>query len=134
MKPLHTGSPGDFIPVTAYPAPIPVDRQAEALADIKRMHDELMLARTDIGQLKADLNREHDRVDMIVEERDRHRRDALTFRKLLIELSVQMTNIGLLTVKAQEIAKTVADLDAAETPPTEAVDRLEAAFKNGGAP
>lgn len=90
-----------------------VDRRAAVIADVKQMHDDFIALQQEIGQLRADLNRERDRVAMMIEERDRYRSEAMLFRNLLIELATQQTNIGLLTVKAQEIMRTVNDLDKA---------------------
>jgi chromosome segregation ATPase len=109
----------------------PEDRHAAALADIREMHAELAAAHQEIGQLKADLHREQDRVALLTDERTRYRTEALIFRSRLIELATAMTNIGLLTVTAQEIVKVVHELNEAETPSTEALAKLEEEFAKG---
>lgn len=91
------------------------DRRIEAIAEVKQMHDDLIALREENGQLKADLNRERDRVAMMIEERDRYRHESARFRSLLIELSTQMSNISLLTVKAQDVVRAVHEIDAADT-------------------
>jgi hypothetical protein len=103
-------------------APIDIDRRAAALADVHQMHDELTDAQAVVLQLRADLHREEDRCAMIVEERDRYRTESARFRKLLIELATQLSNIGLMTTKAQEIVRLVDDLDAAPTLPLDKSD------------
>lgn len=92
------------------------DRRIEAIAEVKQMHDDILALRDENGQLKADLHREQDRVTLVLEERNRYRHESVQFRKLLIELATQMTNISLLTVKAQEVVRAVHELDGTETP------------------
>ena len=96
-----------------------------ALARVNQMHDDLINANAVINQLRVDLNREHDRVTLTLEERDRYRHEAVRFRKLLIELATQMANIGLLTRKAEECVSIVGEMDAAPTPAAQTIDRLE---------
>jgi len=107
----------------------PRDRENEyrvaALARVNQMHDDLVQAQMIISQLRVDLGREHDRVMLTLEERDRYRHEAVRLRKLLIELATQMSNIGLLTRKADEVVNVVNEMDAAPTPPAEVIDRLE---------
>jgi FtsZ-binding cell division protein ZapB len=107
------------------------DRHAAALADIREMHTELGRLREENGQLKADLHHEKDRVVLLTDERTRYRTEALVFRSRLIELATAMSNIGLLTVAAQEIVKVVHELDQADTPSTEALALLEKEFAEG---
>lgn len=98
--------------------PTPVmspDRHAAALADVRAMHDELTSARATITDLNNDIHRLQDRVTLLVDERDRFRAESVVFRTKLIELATSMTNIGLLTVKAQEIVHTVEELNRADT-------------------
>ena len=110
--------------MTPIPSPA-AERQASALMEIKQMHDELNAAKAAIAQLKADLHREEDRVIMMVEERDRYRHEALRLRKLLNELTTQMTNISLLARKAEEFVREVDEMDSAATPPTAEIDKME---------
>ena len=109
-----------------------VDRRAAAVADVKQMHDDFNALLSEIGQLRADLNRERDRVSMMVEERNRYRAEAALLRNLLIELSTQMSNIGLLTVKAQEITRTVHDIDKSDTGTVERMAEETKATVNQG--
>jgi len=110
------------------------ERHATALADIKHMHDQLTGALAMIGQLKADLHREEDRVVMMVEERDRYRHEALRLRKYLNELTTQMTNISLLARKAEDYVHDIEEMDSSPTPPTAAIDRLQDVFTKGYGP
>ena len=105
------------------PPPPNGERHAQALADIRSMHDELASANETIGQLKADLNRAEDRLTLVLEERDKYRDEAHVFRARLIELATQQANIGLLTIKAQEIVRVVEQLT---TPPLRSADALMA--------
>ncbi|WP_130582866.1 hypothetical protein [Bradyrhizobium sp. Leo170] len=104
---------------------------AAALANIGSMVNDLTDARAIIGQLRADLHREQDRLELLLEERNRFRSEALVFRTKLIELATAMANIGLLTTQAQSIVLTVHELDNAATPSTESLDKLEAEFAKG---
>jgi len=105
--------------------PDATERRAAALAEVNYMNDALIAAKETIGQLKADLHREEDRVIMMVEERDRYRHEALRLRKLLNELTTQMTNISLLARKAEEFVREVDEMDSAATPPTAEIDKME---------
>ena len=98
------------LPTAAIPRAKVPDRHAAALADIRQMHDELTAAHETIGQLKADLHRAEDRITLLNEERNKYRDEAHLFRDKLIELATQQANIGLLTIKAQEIVKVVNEL------------------------
>lgn len=109
-------------------------RRAEALASVHAMHEELNSAHQTIGQLKADLRREEDRCKMFEEERNRYRAEALVFRTKLIELATAMSNIGLMTVAAQDVVKTVHDLTLhAETPTNAILEKMEEEV-NGSSP
>lgn len=57
----------------------------------------------EIDQLQRELDRERDRCAMLVEETERWRNDALRCRAQVQELSTTLTNIGLMTMPAQEI-------------------------------
>ena len=109
------------IPLTA-PAPNG-ERHAQALADIRAMHDELGECHEKIGQLRADLNRAEDRIVLLNEERDRYRSESHLFRSKLVELATQQANIGLLTVKANEIMLIVKELTTPE--PSSALDLIK---------
>ena len=116
--------------MTPIPSPA-AERQASALMEIKQMHDELNAAKAAIAQLKADLHREEDRVIMMVEERDRYRHEALRFRKLLMKLVIRHANAAMILEEAKEIVQEIDEIDEAPTPPTAAIERLEAEFRGG---
>jgi len=110
------------------PAIVPtnVDRLAEAVGDVQAMHQELVAALSEVGELRTALNRETDRVLILTEAHDRWRAEALIFRTKLIELATQMASIGLLTITAQEVIKTVNELNnAGDTPNEKALDTFE---------
>jgi len=106
--------------------PMNVDRLAEAVGDVQQMHADLRAALHDVTELRTALQREEDRVTLLTEAHDRWRAEALVFRTKLVELSTQMASIGLLTISAQEILKSVNELTAAPAPPQELVTKLEA--------
>jgi hypothetical protein len=90
------------------------------------MHQELIAALADLTELRTALNREQDRVTILTEAHDRWRAEALIFRTKLIELATQMASIGLLTITAQEVIKTVNELNnAGDTPNEKALDTFE---------
>ena len=102
------------------------DYRVAALAQVNQMHNDLISANNAITQYRIDLNRERDRVAMMVEERDRYRHESLRLRKRLVELTTQMANIGLLTRRAEDYVNAINELDAAPTPTTAAIDELVA--------
>jgi uncharacterized coiled-coil DUF342 family protein len=102
------------------------DHRVAALAKVTQMHDDLINANNTINQMRIDLNREHDRVQMMVEERDRYRHESLRLHKMLVELTTQMANIGLLTRRAEDYISAVHELDRAPTPTTAALNELAA--------
>ena len=99
------------------PIPSTVDPRVEALAQIQQMHNDLMRAHEEIGQLKADLHREQDRVTMVSEERSRYRAEANAYRALLAELAANQTSIGLIAQKSESVMRKLDEILAAETPP-----------------
>jgi uncharacterized coiled-coil DUF342 family protein len=92
---------------TALGTPNGVNQRAEALAQVRQMHDDLTDAQAIIGQLKADLHREQDRCVMMVEERDKYRADADLLRNQLLKVCTTVANIGLLTKEAEAVVLTV---------------------------
>ncbi len=90
--------------------------QAQAVAEVRKMYEDLAACHETIGQLKADLNREKDRVTLVAEERARYRAEANAYRALLIELSTTQTNIGLMCDKATGVMKKIDEILASETP------------------
>lgn len=102
------------------------NNQAAALARVNQMHDDLISANNAIQQYRIDLNRAHDRTAMMVEERDRYRHESMRLHKMLIELTTQMANIGLLTRRAEDYVNAINELNAGPTPTTAALDELAA--------
>jgi hypothetical protein len=109
----------------------PIDHHATALANVTKMVSDLSEAQAVILQLRADLHREQDRVEMLIEDRDRHRDESNLFRTKLVELATHQANIGLLTVSAQTIVMTVNELLNAPKTDTPALEALEAEFNKG---
>jgi hypothetical protein len=108
-----------------------LDTHATALAHITKVVTDLDEAHATIGQLRADLHHEQDRCELLAEERNRYRGEAMIFRNKLIELATKMADIGLLTVSAQEIMHTVSELNNAAVPSSEALAKLEEEFNKG---
>lgn len=92
-----------------------INQRAEALAQVKQMHDDLVAAQATIGQLRADLHREQDRCVMVVEERNKYRADADLLRTQLMKVCTTVANIGLLTEEAKSIVLTVTEHAAKES-------------------
>jgi len=103
-----------FLPLMTPKARDDVTQRAEALAQVKQMHDDLIAAQATIGQLKADLHREQDRCVMVVEERNKYRTDADLLRNQLMKVCTTVANIGLLTEEAKAIVLTVDEHAAKE--------------------
>jgi hypothetical protein len=95
---------------------VAAERRATALDEINKMQQDLVLAHDEATSLKRELERAEDRLALVTEERDRHRRYAHIYRGKLIQLATAVANIGLLTNTAQEIMRSVNELVAkAET-------------------
>ncbi|MGY3615710.1 hypothetical protein [Bradyrhizobium sp. USDA 10063] len=105
-----------------------LDRHAKVVVNIQRMRDDLVATHEANDQLRVELQREQDKVEMLIEERNRWRAEALIFRSRLIELATAMSNIGLLTRCAEEIVCTVNELNNASS---DALGKLEATFEKG---
>ncbi len=104
------------------------ERRATALDEINKMQQDLILSHDNAASLKRELERAEDRCAIVTEERDRYRRHAHIYRGKLIELATAVANIGLLTVSAQEIMKTVNELiTKAESPEEAATEERSAA-------
>jgi len=104
------------------------ERRATALDEINKMQQDLILAHDNVAGLKRELDHTEDRLALITEERDRYRRHAHVYRGKLIELATAVANIGLLTVSAQEIMRTVNELiTKAESPEEAAAEERSAA-------
>jgi hypothetical protein len=70
---------------------------------------------------------------MVIEERDRYRHESIRFRKLALRQAVKMINAALIMEEAKETIHEIDEIDEGETPPTEALDKLEAEFNKGNA-
>lgn len=101
------------------------DRRAQALAEVNKMQTDLTACQAEISTLRRELDRAQDRLDMVVEERDRYRHESKVYRDKLVELSAAMSNIGLMTISAQEIMMTVRELTS-ETPEQAAAEQESA--------
>ena len=111
-------------------AATPVDHHAEAVANITKMVSDLSEAQGIILQLRADLHRCEDRVEMLNEERNFYRDQANSFRALLVKLSTHQATIGLETIAAQAV---VMSIDAAinKADPPASLVALEQEIANG---
>lgn len=110
------------------------DRRAQALAEINKMQTDLNACHAEIATLRRDNDRSADRVDMLVEERNRYRSEATMYRTKLVELATSMANIGILTMQAQEIMMTVKEISAKETPEESAAEQASARSAVEGLP
>jgi hypothetical protein len=90
----------------------PMDHTAEALAHVQQLHDDLHNAKIDNDALRAELQREQDRVAFLLVEVERERSNGLVYRDLVIQLATQMDSIGEMTLTANGIVKKVRELTA----------------------
>jgi hypothetical protein len=106
------------------------DDHAAAMAYVAKTVTDLQEAKGIIGQLRADLHRCEDRVEMLNEERNFYRDQANAFRALLVKLSTHQATIGLETVAAQAV---VMSIDAAinKADPPASLVALEQEIANG---
>ncbi len=104
----------------------PNTARANALAEINQMQTELIDANRQISDLTAQLARSQDAMALVLEERRTYREASFLFRARLVELATSMSNIGLLTLKAQEIMQTIGPLISTETPEQAAAERESA--------
>lgn len=110
----HQGPPPNSThTITAHPDVV-ASRRATAIAEVQKMQSDLMLAHDEVATLKREAERLQDRIELILDERNKYRAEAHVFRVKLIELATQMSNINLMTVKANEITMTVNTLIAEE--------------------
>lgn len=89
-----------------------MDQTAEALAHLQQLHDDLHNAKIDNDALRAELQREQDRVAWLLQEVERERANGLVYRDIVIQLATQMDAIGELTMAANGIVKSVRELTA----------------------
>jgi len=92
----------------------PLDRQAAVLSSIQQMHEDFQAAREEIAELKAELHREVDRRVLLNEEREYYRTIALRLQREKTELATDLSNIGLLCVRAQESLKNAEEIEVVE--------------------
>lgn len=110
---------------------VTLDTHATALAHITKVVSDLDEAHAIIAQLKADLHREQDRCIMLVDEMTRWRDDALKRRALNTEYETTLSNISLMTERAQENLRSNNELAPSTAVPSEALAALEAEFAKG---
>jgi len=89
----------------------PLDRHANALANIQQMIDDLRDERAKNAELNADIKQWMDRTALMVEERDYFRKQTAKYQKRSVELATVVANIGLLSVKAQEMILNIEEED-----------------------
>lgn len=97
-------------------------RLAAAVAEVNGMRDEVERCHGEIAQLKADLHREEDRCSMLLDERNRLRKEVRIYHDAVIKLATAQANIGLLTTEAQTMLITITEqldlVDGAAEPET----------------
>jgi hypothetical protein len=81
--------------------------QATALANIQQLYDRLKKQSSTIDEQGAEIKHLLDRVEMLVEDRNYFRKQALKYRAWAVELCTIISNIGLLTIPAQEKLKVI---------------------------
>jgi len=91
-------------------APTLPERQAAAVEEVRAMHQTIQDQNGAIGHLRTELNRAEDRVTLLLDERNRFRKEANIYRTKLVELATAMANVGLLTNQAQSIMTSAHEL------------------------
>jgi hypothetical protein len=104
---------------------------ANAIAYVTKAVTDLADAQAIIGQLRADLHREEDRVELLREDRDFYRDQANGFRAMLVKLATHQATIGLETIAAQAVVMSIDEAITAKPPATPALEKLEQEFKQG---
>ncbi len=85
--------------------------RAQALAEINKMQTDLIEAHGQIERLTRELRNQQDRVSLLMEERERFRNEARLYNKKLIELATAVSNIGLLTRTAEDVMRTIEEME-----------------------
>jgi hypothetical protein len=80
-----------------------LERRAQAFAEMQDQLQELDRAKATIAELERNKGRCEDRIALLVEDRDKYRREAGVFRTKLIELATSMANISMLTQTAEQV-------------------------------
>lgn len=114
----------------------PHERRAQALAEITKMQEDLILANQRIGELERtlrdqgttlqrEINRQEARAEVAEQERARYRAESHLYRGKMIELATSMANVGKLVREAEKIAATANSLLAGETVEHDATEQAE---------
>jgi len=93
-----------------------LERRASAIADVQQMHADLRKALEIANSLKAENALLSAKLEDVTRDRDRERRDGRMWRDQCLELATCVANIGLLTVKAQEVVATVREITERDEP------------------
>lgn len=105
----------------------PHERRAQALAEITKMQEDLLAANKQIAEmerlrqeqvrdLQYQANHWQDRCAMAEEERGAYRAQAMLYQRKLVELATQMSDIGMLTARAQKVMDSVQCLLGGDDP------------------
>jgi len=113
---------------TAAPVHPRIAMRAQALEEVGRMQQDLMVLHDEKTALERELQTAQDRVSLLIEERNRWRHDAVVYRDKLVELATSMANINLMTIKATEIMQAVKEL-VKEVPAAESEEASKAAIR-----
>lgn len=116
----------------------PLERRAQALAEITKMQEELIASNQRIAELERQLsdqqtmmqreiNRQQARAEVAEEERAKYRAESHIYRGKMIELATSMSNVGKLVREAEKIAATANALRTGETVQEAEAEQQEAA-------
>jgi hypothetical protein len=94
----------------------PLDRHAEAVAQVSEMRDTIRDQNTRIVDLMRDVQTERDRVSLLMEERARWRTDALACRTFVVKLATILEHVHTATIGSKSILDDMALMDSSETP------------------
>ena len=93
----------------------PLDRHAEAIAQVTSMRDQINAQMEHIDALKRELQTERDRVALLTEERARWRTDAMACRTFVTKLATIQESINRATEGAARILDDMAQMDSNAT-------------------
>lgn len=94
----------------ATPREVNIIKRGQAIAEVRSLTDLCESQATKITELERELQIAHDRMGLLAEERGKWREDAEAYRTVLVELATDMSNIGLLTQRAQDTHQRVMEL------------------------
>lgn len=95
---------------TIDPREVAIAKRGQAIAEVRSLTELCENQAERIAELSRELQIAQDRTALLAEERGKWREDAEAYRTVLVELATDMSNIGLLTQRAQDTHQRVMEL------------------------